>query len=267
MKTGFWGGMRLAVFIALSMLVLQNRLDAQEDRRHVIWLLSDFSIPSFLDEGYSLFPRFGPALGAELGYDYRGRVVVNEFGLGGKYVWPDSPYGLLKKDLGVQLNVADNILFPIDLEVLPLRLYVGGGVQMAMNVWLPRNRLNISYQSYLALNSVFRTEWEINKRHKLRAGIYMPFLGVSWRPAWTGHTTAVERSLYKDGLAGPLFIFPKFFSMHNWLSFTLDLRYTWMLSDLINLYADYSFMFMYSASARPYQAVDHSLHLGMEFKL
>ena len=257
----------ITVFSGMAEAREQSKNSEDRERRHVIWLAPEFSVPSGLDEGFSLYPRLGPALGMKLGYDYRGRVFVNEFSLGGKYIWLDAPYGLIEKDLGIHLFLRDNVLFPINLPNLPLRLYPGAALGMVVNVWFPQDRLNFSFQNYLALDALFRIEWDINEKHSLRGGIAFPVLGVSWRPAWAAYTTAIERSLREDGILGPLFIFPKFFSLHNLQSITLDLRYTWKLSKLLNLYADYRFFYMHDNSARPYQLLDHGLSLGVEFKL
>lgn len=239
----------------------------ERKRRHVLYVTPESSYTAGLDEGYSLFPRDGLGLGGQIGYDYRGRVVVNEFSLGGKYILLDAPYKLRERDMGIHVRIADRVLFPINLRSVPLTLYVGGAVRMDLNVWFPDDRLNASFQNSLVLDAIVRLEWNIQKSHSIRAGIGFSLLGVSWRPAWAFYTTAVERNLSKNGILGPLFMFPKFASVHNLQSFMLDIRYTWHATKLINLFADYSYFFLNDTSARPYKFIDNIFGIGVEFKL
>ncbi|MEM9423599.1 MAG: hypothetical protein AAF975_02270 [Spirochaetota bacterium] len=242
----------------------------RQQRRHVIHVSPLIEIAYGRDKGFSLYSRTVLSGGAKIGYDYRGRKIQNEliFAGGGGTGFP--PYRKLYEpaaDIAFWLDFADTFLFHLipQTNENPWQFSLGAEAAFRVSAWIP-NRLNYSFFIALEFKPVARLSWQFQPRHRLGIDLTLPFIGVGWRPPWSGLSTLLEKNLETGGIISALFTYPYFLFWHNNQTTRLRLRYEWQIREGFSFTAQYEHTLELNQATQSYAVFHNRLFVGVELK-
>lgn len=231
------------------------------------------------DTVYTYLYKFGLMGGINIGYTYQNSVIQHKLYLNGGLGKLFSPYNnptayKAVSDLLFQGELSYSVAFPVfnrSLSLGRMIIFLGPATHFYLNAWIPNseevNLLRYAWNIHAGVGIYTGLDWSLNNRSKMTLGLYLPALGIGWRPQYSTYTLREEAILETQGTVVAIFSDPSFVSFHNLLHLNMKISFERELTKTLAATVAYLFNLEYVSIPRERLNVQNNLSLGLSIRL